>query len=100
MTEESPLSSFGAWLKHERTEADLFLTTLAEHVGISREMVRLLENNKRTPSVALTIALAAEFDQNAWQILAHFGILHHETLRALANVKPPEYIPRAFAGFS
>lgn len=101
MTEEPhPLSSFGAWLKHERTAANMAQNALASSVGLSREMVRLLENGQRTPSPTTAIALADEFNQNAWEILAHFGIISTEALRALANVQPPDYIPKAFEGFN
>ena len=96
--EAHPLSSFAAWLKHERTSADRNQNELARSVGISREMVRLLENGTRNPSADLTIRLAGEFHKNAWQLLAHFGIIPHETLRALANIEPPKYIPKAFEG--
>ncbi len=101
MTEEPhPLSSFGAWLRHERIAANIYISKLAADVGISREMVRLLENGQRSPSAATTIALAGEFNQNAWEILAHFDIIPTEALRALANVRPPDYIPKPFEGFT
>lgn len=60
--------AFGEWLKEARGE--MAQETLAKRAGVSKGYITSLESNKRTPSVAVAIALAEALGRDPKEALA------------------------------
>ena len=86
------MRTFGAWMAHmrrARSRADV-----GRAIGCSREMVRLIELNERTPNVSIAIRAAHFYNTNPWQLLAHFGLVEREPLQWMASQTPPDELPQ------
>ncbi len=74
----------GAYLKAKRIEGDYSINALAKILGVSRETIRSIENNRSQPSLSLSMKICYFFGTD----IDNFIILESNKPMAIENKTP------------